>query len=37
MLKLVPPCLLWCPWREKNDRCFEDREKTVAKLNSFFF
>lgn len=24
-------------WREKNDTCFEDREKMVVKLKSFFF
>jgi hypothetical protein len=22
--KMVPLCVLWCLWRERNDRCFED-------------
>jgi hypothetical protein len=34
--KMVPSCLSWCIWRERNDRCFEDRESTVAELKSFF-
>jgi hypothetical protein len=34
---MVHPCLLWCLWREKNDRCFEDREKTSEELKSLFF
>jgi hypothetical protein len=35
--KMVPSCLLWCLWREKNDRSFEDRERTLVELKSFFF
>ena len=25
--KIVPLCLLWCLWQEKNDRSFEDSER----------
>jgi hypothetical protein len=35
--KMVPPCLLWCLWREINDSIFEDRERTLEELKSFFF
>jgi len=35
--KMVPYCLLWCLWRERNDRLFEDKEKTIEELISFFF
>jgi hypothetical protein len=35
--KIVPPCLLWCLWREMNDMNFEDRERTMKELESFFF
>lgn len=34
---MFPSCLLWCFWKEINDRSFEDREKTVVELKSFFF
>jgi len=33
----VPHCLMWCIWREKNYRCFEDYERTVVDLKLFFF
>jgi hypothetical protein len=29
--------LLWCLWRERNDRNFEDRERTVVEQKSLFF
>jgi hypothetical protein len=35
--KMVPCCLLWCLWREHNDRQFEDKERTIDDLISFFF
>jgi hypothetical protein len=35
--KMVPPYLLWCLWREINDSIFEDRERTLEELKSFFF
>jgi hypothetical protein len=28
--------LLWCLWREKNDRCYEDGERSLEELKSFF-
>jgi len=37
MWKMVPYCLLWCLWRERNDRQFEDKERTTEELISFFF
>jgi hypothetical protein len=35
--KMVPFCLLWCLWRERNDRNFEDKEMTIEELITFFF
>jgi hypothetical protein len=35
--KMVPSCLLWCLWRECNDRQFEDKERTIEEFISFFF
>jgi hypothetical protein len=35
--KMVPLCLMWCLWRERNDRSFEDQERTLEELKSFFF
>jgi len=35
--KMVPSCLLWCLWREKNDRSFEDRNRTSKDIKSLFF
>jgi hypothetical protein len=32
-----PSCLLWCLWREINDRSFEDRERSLEELKSLFF
>jgi len=32
--KMVPTCLLWCVWKERNNRCFEDLERS---LEDFFF
>jgi hypothetical protein len=29
-------CLLWCLWWERNDRCFEDRDRFLEELKSFF-
>jgi hypothetical protein len=37
MLKKVPFCLLWCFCRERNDRSFKNREKTLVELEFFFF
>jgi hypothetical protein len=35
--KMVHSCLLWCLWRERNDRQFDDKEKTIEELITFFF
>ena len=35
--KMVFLCLLWCLWRERNERCFEDLERYLEELKSFFF
>jgi hypothetical protein len=35
--KMVPSCLMWCLWRERNVRNFEDQERTFEELKSFFF
>jgi len=37
MWKIVHSCLLWCLWRESNDRCFKDWERTLAQLMSLVF
>jgi hypothetical protein len=29
--------LIWCLWRERNDRQFEDKERTIEELISFLF
>jgi len=34
--KMVPCCLMWCLWMERNDRQFEDKERTIDELISFF-
>jgi len=30
--RLAPLCLLWCIWRERNSRLFEDVETLMVKL-----
>ena len=35
--RMVPHCLLWCIWRERNARSFEGRERSILELKSFFF
>jgi hypothetical protein len=35
--KMVSSCLLWCLWREMNDRSFENRKRTLEELKSLFF
>ena len=34
---MVPDCLLWCLWRERNNRCFENKERFMSDLKLFFF
>ena len=33
---IVPHCLMWCLWRERN-RCFEDNERSIPDLKLSFF
>jgi hypothetical protein len=35
--KIVPLCIMWCLWRERNDGSFENLERTLEELKSFFF
>ena len=30
-------CLFWCLWWERNARCFEDCERSILDIKSFFF
>ena len=30
-------CLLWCIWRKRNSRYFEDKERSISDLKLFFF
>ena len=34
---VVPHCLMWCIWRERNNQCFEDSERSVADFKLLFF
>ena len=35
--KVVPLCLMWCIWKERNSRCFEDIEHSMPDLKLLFF
>jgi hypothetical protein len=35
--KMIPPWLMWCIWRERNARSFEDWKSTVVEPYGFFF
>jgi hypothetical protein len=34
--KMVPLCIMWCIWRERNARCFEDFLRSSEELLHFF-
>ena len=34
---IIPHCLLWCLWRERNNRCFEDTKRSIPDLKLLFF
>ena len=34
--KVVPRCLMWCIWKERNSRCFEDIECSMLDLKLLF-
>jgi hypothetical protein len=35
--KAIPHCLMWCIWRERNERTFEDSERNTLALKKMFF
>jgi hypothetical protein len=35
--KMVLLCIVWYLWLERNERCFEDSERTLEELTAFFF
>ena len=34
--RLVPHCLMWCIWCERNARSFKDCERSLLEIKSFF-
>ena len=34
--RLVPHCLIWCIWHERNARSFESCERSLLEIKSFF-
>ena len=34
---VVPHCLMWYIWKERNSRCFEDKERSMPDLKLLFF
>ena len=34
--KMVPHCIMWCIWSERNNRCFEDSSRSREELLHFF-
>jgi hypothetical protein len=34
--KMVPICILWCVWKERNLRCFEDLENFMENIVASF-
>ena len=34
--RLVPHCLIWCIWRERNAESFEGCERSTLEIKSFF-
>jgi hypothetical protein len=35
--RMVPHCVMWCLWRERNARHFEDSERYIVDLKLLFF
>jgi hypothetical protein len=35
--KMVPICIFWCAWKERNLRCFEDMENSLENIVASFF
>jgi hypothetical protein len=34
--KIIPICLFWCSWKERNNMCFEDLEKSLEDILASF-
>ena len=34
---IILHCLIWCLWKERNSKCFEDIERSIPDLKLFFF
>jgi hypothetical protein len=34
--KMVPICIFWCVWKERNLRCFEDLENSMENIVASF-
>ena len=34
---LIPSCLMWTIWRERNNRIFKDKETSLARITEFFY
>jgi hypothetical protein len=35
--KMLPICIFWCVWKERNLRCFEDLESSIDDILASFF
>jgi hypothetical protein len=35
--KMLPTCRFWCLWKEKNDRNFEENERSMGDIISMLF
>ena len=33
---VVPHCLMWCIWKKRNSRCFEDIEHSMPDIKAVF-
>ena len=33
---VVPHCLMWCIWKKRNSRCFEDIERSMPDIKAVF-
>ena len=34
--RIIPHCLMWCLWKKRNSRCFDDIERSIPDLKLFF-
>ena len=33
----MPMCLFWCLWQERKNKCFEDIERSLEDILSYYF